>query len=342
MDFKVSRREFVSTLTGGVAFISAAPSVGNVLKREGETKMRELTGKTLDDARKGDKKMILHVLSTGSPDPARERFGTSFVLQLAGDYLMFDCGPAATHKLAKVGIHPKQVNYLFFTHHHFDHNVDYPCFLLSRWDQGASRIKRLQVWGPPPTAWITERLVGPDGAFSHDWKARVGHPVSQFIHKSRGGSLPRPEPSFDVKDVEPGEVVDHDYWKVTAALAKHVEPWLTSLAYRVDSDAGSIVFAGDTAPCESVEKLARDADILVISCVYHQDAGKRVYVICGTLDTAHMAVDCGIKKLILVHTGAGFAGPGSREKAVGDIARIYPGEIFFADELMRLTLRRPR
>ena len=254
---------------------------------------------------------------------------------------MFDCGPAATQKLAKVGIHPMQVNYLFFTHHHYDHNVDYPCFLLTRWDHSADRAKRLQVWGPPPTAWITERLVGPDGAFSHDWKSRVGHPVSQSLHRGRGGSLPRPEPSFDAKDVGPGKVADHDYWKVTATLAKHVEPWLTSLAYRVDSDAGSIVFAGDTAPCESVEKLARGADILVISCVYHQDAvrkGAYAEVICGTLDTAHLALDCGIKKLILAHAVPGFARPGSREKAIGDIARIYPGEIFFADELMTITL----
>ena len=287
--------------------------------------------------------MILHVLCTGTPDPARDRFGTSFVLQLGGDYLMFDCGPASTYKLARVGIHPKQIDYLFFTHHHYDHNVDYPCFLLTRWDHGAGKVKQLQVWGPPPTALITERLVGPDGAFFHDWKARVEHVASQSIHKNRGGSLPRPEPSFDVKDVGPGEVVDHDDWKVTAALARHVEPWLESLAYRVDSDEGSIVFASDTAPCESVEKLAQGADALVISCAAHQDALNRMgagvaEVICGTLDAGNMAVDCGVKKLILAHTGASLAKPGSREKAIGDIARVYSGEIFFADELMTLKL----
>ena len=43
---------------------------------------------------------------------------------------MFDCGPAATHKLVKAGLYPTQVDNLFFTHHHFDHNIDYPCFLL--------------------------------------------------------------------------------------------------------------------------------------------------------------------------------------------------------------------
>ena len=285
--------------------------------------------------------MILHVLGAGQPTPAKDRFGTSFVLELSGEYLMFDCGPASTHKLVKVGILPTQVDYLFFTHHHYDHNVDYPCFLLTRWDHSADKTKQLQVFGPPPTEWFTELLIGEDGAFSPDWKARIEHPVSQEVHQKRGGSLPRSKPSFDVKNIGSGEILTNKEWKITAAFAKHVEPWLKSLAYRVDSVKGSIVFAGDTAPCESVENLARNADILVIGCPWHQDELEKrghAEVICGTLGTAHMAKDCNVKKLILGHTGGVFSSPGSREKAIGDIAQIYQGEIFFVDELMSLTL----
>ena len=40
---------------------------------------------------------------------------------------------------------------LFFTHHHFDHNIDYPCFLLCRWDQAAGRGSELNVYGPKQT-----------------------------------------------------------------------------------------------------------------------------------------------------------------------------------------------
>lgn len=101
------------------------------------------------------------------------------------------------------------------------------------------------------------------------------------------------------------------------------------------------MFAGDTAPCESVVNLASDVDILIISCPNHQDVlDKRGHaeVISGTLATAHMAMDCGVKKLILAHTGTDFASLGSREKAVADIAQVYPGEIFFIDEIMTLTL----
>ena len=283
----------------------------------------------------------LHLLGTGTPTPTRLRFGTSYVLQLSKDCLMFDCGPATTYKLVKAGLFPTQIDFLFFTHHHFDHNSDYPCFLLCRWDQSIGKENRLQVYGPPPTKWITERLIGEEGAFCHDWKARVEAPVSQSVYVNRGGLLPRPKPSLDVRDVGPGMVVRHSHWEVTAARAHHVEPWLESLAYRVDSEEGSIVFAGDTAPCESVSRLAQGTDVLVVNCWDHQETmeqnGEAVGQT-GTLDAARMAQEAGAKKLILTHIGQHLAKPGSREKGIADIASIYQGEIVFGEELMSLEI----
>ena len=46
--------------------------------------------------------LFRHALGHAPPDA--ERFGSSYVLQLGDEYLMFDCGPAATHKLVKVGL----------------------------------------------------------------------------------------------------------------------------------------------------------------------------------------------------------------------------------------------
>ena len=89
----------------------------------------------------------IYFVSSGTPTPTKSRFGTCYVLQIGGEFLMFDCGPAATHKLVKMGLFPTQIDYLFFSHHHFDHNVDYPCFLLCRWDQSVGKENTLQVWG---------------------------------------------------------------------------------------------------------------------------------------------------------------------------------------------------
>ncbi len=51
----------------------------------------------------------IFVLGGGTPTPTAARFGSSHVLKVGGDLLMFDCGPAATYKLVKAGLFPTEV-----------------------------------------------------------------------------------------------------------------------------------------------------------------------------------------------------------------------------------------
>jgi ribonuclease BN (tRNA processing enzyme) len=283
----------------------------------------------------------VHILGAGTPTPTPDRFGSAFAVEVGGEHLMFDCGPAATWKLVKAGLRPTQIDYLFFTHHHFDHDVDYPCFLLCRWDQSVGKENDLQVFGPTLTETITERILGESGAFAHDWKARIGHPVSQRVHVNRGGTLPRRPPSVRARDVGPGPVYRGREWRVDAAPAEHVQPFLDSLAYRIESAEGSIVFTGDTQPCASVVDLARGADMLLCMCWGDES---RIQALgetegtCGTHGAARMAQEAGVKKLALVHIGVELAPHGPMEKAIGDVKRLYDGEVIFADELMSVTL----
>ena len=251
---------------------------------------------------------------------------------------MVDCGPAATHKLVKAGLWPTDIDYLLFTHHHFDHDIDYPCFLLCRWDQSIGKENRLQVYGPTLTETITHRLLDEkEGAFAHDWIARVNHPVSQRVFVNRGGTLPRTPPDVLAKDVGPGRVCSGKDWEVIAAHAEHVQPYLDSLAYRLDTPDGSIVFTGDTQPCATVTDLAKNADVMLCMCWDDQEVmeqnGEGPFQ-CGTTGAARMAQEAGVKKLVLVHVGPHLSGHGPMEKGIGDIKKIYDGELVFSDELM--------
>ncbi|MEJ2164594.1 MAG: MBL fold metallo-hydrolase [Desulfobacterales bacterium] len=282
----------------------------------------------------------LYFVGTGTPTPTKSRFGTCYILRVGDEFLMFDCGPAATHKLVKMGLFPTQIDYLFFSHHHFDHNADYPCFLLCRWDQSIGRENILKVWGPPPTQWVTDRLIGPQGAFNHDWRARVGHPGSQEIFVKRGGTLPRPAPKVIVADIRSGDVIYKDPWTVTAAKAQHIEPWMTTLAYRIDFNGHRIVITSDTGDSPSVLALAEDADTLLTHCWDHQKSMQKneAAMIGGTLAAAKLAQKAGVRTLILAHQGSNLDRPGSREKAVTDISRIFEGEIIFAEESLILEI----
>ena len=283
----------------------------------------------------------IHILGAGTPTPTATRFGSSYVVEVAGEQLMIDCGPATTYKLVKAGLWPTKIDYLFFTHHHFDHNVDYPCFLLCRWDQSIGKENRLQVYGPTPTERMTEGILGEDGLFANDWKARVNFPVGQRVYVNRGGVLPRKPPDVFAKDVGPGRVYSGANWEVTAARAEHVQPWLDSLAYRLDSPEGSLVFTGDTEPCQSVLDLARDADIMLCMCWDDQetmDQNGEAPRQCGTTGAARMAQEAGVRELVLVHIGAHLAGHGIMEKGIGDVKAIYDGKLIFAEELMSIDV----
>ena len=283
----------------------------------------------------------LTILGSGNPVPTQDRFGSSYVLQLGDDYLMFDCGPAATYKLVKAGMSPVQIDHLFFTHHHFDHDVDYPCFLLTRWDTGSGQESRLSVYGPALTEQLTERILDENvGAFAHDWIARINHPLSLGAYTTRGGVLPRKPPSLDAKDIGPGAVVQGKDWEVISAPAEHVQPWLDSLAYRVDSGEGSFVFTGDTRPCQSVADLAKGADVLVFVCIGIEEEienKEESNYMAGTNGAGKLAQEAGAKKLVLVHN-THIGDHGAMERAIADVARVYDGEIIMGAELMDVPL----
>lgn len=285
----------------------------------------------------------IYILGSGSPAPTRERYGSSYVLKVGKEYLMFDCGPATTYKLVKMGISPTDIDHLFFTHHHFDHDVDYPCFLLTRWDLGAGQENQLSVYGPKLTEQLTERILDErTGAFAHDWVARINHPLSLTAYTDRGGKLPRKPPTLSVKDIMPGKVCAGKNWEVISAPAEHVQPWLDSLAYRVNTPEGSVVFTGDTTPCESVANLSQGADVIVFVCVgidsefELRDRPEKKYM-AGTTGVGRLAQEAGAKKLVLVHN-RGIAGHGRMERAVADVASVYDGEVIFGEELMELSL----
>lgn len=278
------------------------------------------------------------VLGAGTPTPTPTRYGSAYVLEIGAERMMIDCGPAATHKLVKAGMWPTAIDYLFFTHHHFDHDVDYPCFLLTRWDQSIGKENTLRVFGPTLTERLTHRILDErDGAFAHDWRARVNHPASQRVYVNRGGELPRMPPKVDAKDIDAGKIFSGSSWEITGADAVHVQPYLDSLAYRVDSDEGSMVFTGDTEPCGSVVELARDADVMLSMCwdeEEHMLEQGEQHGATGTMGAARMAQEAGVKRLVLVHVGPYLAQHPTMEKGIGDAKKIYDGELVFSDELM--------
>ena len=280
------------------------------------------------------------VLGSGTPAPSPLRWGSSFLVQIGGEWMMFDCGFAATYKMYRVGIKATEVDHLFFTHHHSDHDADYPSFLLARFDMSIGKENEVRVYGPTLTEQLTERIIGEDvGAYWHDIVARTNHPLSLGAYRSRGGVLPRRVPRVHAKDVVPGPVARGRDWEVRAARVEHVQPYLDSLAYRIDSPEGSIVFSGDTRPCDSLTELATGADLLVMECIRLQDDPANEFAgryETNTIGAGRTAADAGVKKMLLVHQSLELEAPESHTQAIGEVRSVYDGPIIWAEEMREI------
>jgi ribonuclease BN (tRNA processing enzyme) len=280
----------------------------------------------------------LDILRAGTPTPLKQRWGSAYVLEIDGDVVMIDCGPAATHQLVAMDHRPRDVTHLFFTHHHSDHSVDYPCLFLFRWDQCTGDEPPLRVFGPPPTEAITERLFGDDGIHAGDIAARINSVASQYCHRSRGGSLPRPGPKYEVTDKQSGDSVNGNGWTATCAEVDHMQPWLTTLAWRFDWEGGSLAFTSDTARCNALLELISGVGTLVANVTHRQERMDPDEATCifATGDVAAVARDAQPDRLVLSHLTPSLLS--DREGAVADIAEVYDGEILFADELTTIEV----
>lgn len=284
--------------------------------------------------------MKLVVLGTSAGGPPRlHRQGSAWALVIGEDVLLFDCGPSATLQLVRAGIPLERVTRLFFTHHHFDHFIDYPYLAISSWLRG--RRGPLKVYGPAPTARISEQLFGAGGVFDQDLRSRSQGEGAQRIHLSNHGRR-LDHLTVDATDiVAPGVVCSGADWTVTAAFTRHTQPFMESVAYRVDQGDRSIVFSGDTGPSDSVRELARGASVLVHECTRPDENLRELHLEShhsGPAAVGRLATAAGVGRLVLVH----FSSANDSDAAIAAMAEtvrgIYPGEVIAANDLTEVEV----
>ncbi len=241
------RRGFLGSLFGGAAALSVAD---NLPARESHS--------VIEDFSRG-----MHVVITGSGsaliDPYRGNASQAVIVD--GQIIQFDCGRKAMDNLALVGINPVDVDFLFFTHLHFDHIATYDYFVISSWIAG--RSEPFKVFGPRGTQEMSESAIF--GMHKVDLKF-IRHLIRSW--PDEGTQPPVDQPPVDVRDCDAGLIVENDRFRVTAIETPHYRSMgVRSLGYRVDCDWGSVVISGDTAPSSELTELARGADLLIHECV---------------------------------------------------------------------------
>lgn len=192
--------------------------------------------------------MDVTLLGTGCPIPTLERAGTSLAIEIDGSPLLVDCGPGTVYRLVEHGIHPADVESLFFTHHHFDHDASFFHFVLAGWSLGR---ERLRLYGPEHTGDLLDALYD---LYESDIAYR-----KQFDYPDGGIE--------DITWVRTGEgvVAETERWVVRATPVDHS---IETYAYRFEETATdrSVVFSADTRKMDELAEFATDADVLIQDC----------------------------------------------------------------------------
>ncbi|HUZ72812.1 MAG TPA: MBL fold metallo-hydrolase [Stellaceae bacterium] len=297
--------------------------------------------------------MRIIMLGTGAALVDPDRNHSSILVTTGGRHYLLDCGHGATHQLVRAGIDPTDVDIVFLSHLHFDHIADFPYFMLSTWIFGRQRTPT--VIGPPETDRFVQHLFA-KGAFAKDIEARAQYPQRQ-----KNFHVLEPV----VRACQPGLVYEDDLVRVQACYVEHIPREISPcFGLRIDAKEGkSVVFSGDTAPCERLVELARDCDLLIHECTFPQraiefrsKAGIGTWAHTSPLDLGQIAVRSRARALVATHFGhfdttnvvlkkhlaahmpLELVGPEFMEDVVTDIRRSYAGPLHVARDLMRIDL----
>lgn len=288
--------------------------------------------------------MRLRLLGTGTPTPSLKRMSSGYLVETASKKILLDFGPGAFHRLLEAGVPVTSITDVWFTHLHYDHCLDYVRLLMTRWDQGAGRIPELNVYGPAHIARMTELIIGDDGLFDPDLRARTELRMSQDVFVARGGELPRKRPNPVVREVTSGERIDCGEYRMEVRSVIHAQPLLECFGYRLETDAGSLAYSGDAGPCAAMTELARGCDILVHMCHFlsgtalSDEMAKRNT---GHLELAELGREAGVRNLVISHVTEQMDVPGVRERILREMGEIYAGNLFFGEDLMEIPLTDP-
>ena len=272
--------------------------------------------------------MDVILLGTGSPLPDPNRAGPATLVRTASHTLLFDCGRGVLMRLAGAGTLPGLLDRLFLTHRHSDHMADLNDVITTRWVMSPIPAP-LPITGPPGTGTLVERTLA---MLDEDFGYRIAH----------HDDLDAP-PQCSVEEVVDGVVLEADGLRVVAAPTDH-RPVHPTVGYRVEADERAVVVAGDTVPCEGLDRLCAGADVYV-QTVVNPDLVRAIpaprlqdildyHSSCA--DAGRTAARAGVRTLVLTHPVPPPA-PGTEADWVAQAAEHFDGEIILASDLDTVT-----
>ena len=282
------------------------------------------------------------LLGTGSPMVDPNWAGPSTLVRTGGQersdsgintgdsVFLVDCGRGVLMRAAAAGVGAANLTALLLTHLHSDHITDLSDVITTRWVTTFVPTP-LPIIGPPGTKAVVEATLA---ALAPDISYRIAHHAD----------ITEP-PSVQVQEYTEGQVWDSDGVRITVAPTDHrpVEP---TIAFRVEYGGNSVVLAGDTVPCATLDELASGADALVhtvirkdlVALVPQQRLKDILDYHSSVEQAAATAARAGVGPLVLTHYVPPLA-PGQEDQWRALAAAEFGGTIELGDDLLHVSVQ---
>ena len=248
---------------------------------------------------------------------------------------VIDCGMGVSRQLVRAGVPLSSVKYIFISHHHSDHNLEYGNLVYNAWATGLSTP--VYSFGP----------VGIEAMTKTYWE------LNKFDIETRIADEGRPDlrPLLIAKDItEDGVVLQTPDVKVTAFRTPH-PPIVDNFAYKFETPDGTIVFSGDTAYNPKLAEFTKGADVLVHEALYvpwvdrlvartRNGATLRKHLLeshTTAEEVGRIADAAGVKVLVMSHLVPGDLDV-TDENWTNEAKKNFKGRIIVARDLKELTL----
>jgi ribonuclease BN (tRNA processing enzyme) len=193
--------------------------------------------------------------------------------------LVVDLGPGALGALYRY-LDPSQVDAFALSHLHPDHCLDLCAYyVLARYS--------------PTAPWPEQPVYGPPGA---DERVSRAYDVRK---PDADDSSPTLTAHFRFRDWQPSQQIGP--FTVTTVPVDHpVEAYAIRISHNVP-DGGSLVYSGDTGPCDALIELASGADLLLVESSFLDRPDNPPGLHLSGRQAAEVAAQAGVGAVVLTH-----------------------------------------
>jgi ribonuclease BN (tRNA processing enzyme) len=173
-------------------------------------------------------------------------WSTCSVIEVEGHPYIVDCGLGVTRQFVEAGYSLSQVDNIFITHHHSDHNLEFGPLVHTLWTSGTS--SSVAVYGPDGTQNLLDGFLK---SLEIDINVRIEDEKQRDL-----ASI------IKVSEISEGLVMEDERVKVTALKVVHglLE---NCFAFKFETKDKKVVFSGDTIYFPPLIEFSKDADLLV-------------------------------------------------------------------------------